>query len=304
MNDTLIILNPAAGGGGGADRVRDWAARRPKVELRVTEGPGDARRWARDAAEQGRHRVVAAGGDGTVHEVASGLLDHGEDIPTLALLPLGTGNDLARSLQVPDELEAALEILERGRVRGMDVARVRWDGDSDQEGDGSGESFLVNALTGGFSGELHDSLDEGVKSAWGPLSYLKTGLEEWGERSTYAITVSVDGESQDYEALNLVVANGASAGGGMPISPEADPFDGVLNVLVVRDAPGWELSALAARMLAGEPGDHDALDRRRGRSVLVEADESFPVSLDGERITVRTLDLELRPGTLSVVVGG
>jgi len=304
MNDTLIILNPAAGGSDGADLVRDWGRSRPEVELRTTEGPGDARRWAREAADEGRQRVVAAGGDGTVHEVASGLLDSGEQVPTLALLPLGTGNDLARSLDVPDDVEQALEVLERGRVRAMDVAHVRWDGGPEEEGEGSGESFLVNALTGGFSGELHDSLDDEVKSAWGPLSYLKTGLEEWGERSTYDITVSVDGESMDHEALNLVVANGAWAGGGMPISPDADPFDGVLNVLVVRDAPGWQLSALAARMLTGDPGDHDALDRRQGRSVRVEAGAAFPVSLDGERITVRSLELELRPGTLPVVVGG
>lgn len=319
---TLVILNPKAGGGAEGDRIQEWKERRPDVELRRTEKVGDAERWAREAARDGWRLVVAAGGDGTVHEVACGLLrgsaegsgnggaaagagprgngragngqgnGHGTG---LAILPLGTGNDLIRSLSVPGDLDEALEILDRGQLRDLDVVRL--------ELDGEGKSHFFNAVTGGFSGAIHDALDEDVKERWGPLSYLRSGLETWGERRTYELEVEVNGETRRHEALNLVVANGGFAGHGLPVAPGADPFDGTLEILLILDAPTLELSGLAARMLTGESPEHDALVRLQGRSCRVRSHRPLPVSIDGEPTEAEELFFEMEPGALPILVG-
>jgi len=295
MSRTLVILNPAAGGGADAGPIEGWRAGRPGVELRRTRGKGDAELWAREAAEEGADLIVAAGGDGTLHEVGCGILASDASQAVLGVLPLGTGNDLARSLGISEDPAEAVELLDRGHRRALDAVRMELDGEL---------RFFFNALTGGFSGEIHEKLDAEVKASWGPLSYLRSGLETWGERSPYGLEVEVDGEAAFHEALNLVVANGGSAGSGIPVAPGADPFDGLLDVVVVLEAPALELSALAARMLAGEaPDDHQALVRRRGRSVRVRAREPLPVSVDGEAATAREMTFQVVPGALPVMAG-
>ena len=290
-----VILNPTAGGGEEGEEIRAWAARRPGVRVRETSQAGDGRRWAREAAREGIDLVVAAGGDGTVHEVACGIVEHEGPAPALGIVPLGTGNDLVRSLGVPQDVEEALELLDRGRRRAMDAVRL--------EGVGDEPRFFFNALNGGFSGDVHDALDPELKERWGPLSYLRSGLETWGERTPYELELEVDGEESRHEALNLVVANGAYAGHGIPVAPGADPFDGLLDVLLIRDAPALELSGLAARMLTGEPVEHELLARWRARSVRIRAERSLPVSVDGEPGELSEASVEVRPGALRVVPG-
>ncbi|TVR67257.1 MAG: hypothetical protein EA422_00575, partial [Gemmatimonadales bacterium] len=205
-SETLIILNPAAGDKAHPDLVEDWARTHPHVGLQRTRGPGDARRLAREAATQGMGLIAAAGGDGTVNEVAVGILEAEPRRSHLGILPLGTGNDLARTLEIPLDLHQALALLERhGRERDLDVLEVRLDDEAPR--------FVLNAVTGGFAGELTESLTDQVKEAWGPLSYLRSGMELWGDRSTWNVEVEAPEGGGRFQALNLVVANGRSAGG-------------------------------------------------------------------------------------------
>jgi diacylglycerol kinase (ATP) len=305
---TLIIVNPAAGGGTDLEMIDDWAAARPRAHVHRTREAGDGVRWAREARESGASLVVAAGGDGTIREVAGGLLgcpaEHATGrprpigdptLPALGILPLGTGNDLARSLDLPLGLPEALELLDRGTRRWMDAVSLTLDG--------SPAAFYLNALTGGFSGDLHGTLDAETRSAWGPLSYLRSGVERWNNRSVYPIEVEVDGKRTQYRALNLIVGNGSSAGGGLPVALGADPFDGLLEVVIFLDAPPLELSGLAARLLSGDNEAHPALVRLQGRSVRVRTGgELLPVSIDGEPGQATDLGFRVRPRAVPVLV--
>lgn len=297
MPETLIVHNPEAGGESEARRLEEWAASRPEVELRRTADRGDALRWARNAARRGVRLVVAAGGDGTIHEVGNGLLDadHPRDV-ALGIIPLGTGNDLARSLGVPLEADQALELLERRRVHRMDVARLTLDRGKPR--------YFLNALTGGFSGTLHDALEPEVKQAWGPLSYLRSGVETWGERVLYRLRLTVDDQEFTYAALNLAVANGSTAGAGIRIAPEANLFDGELDVVIVLEATALELGRLAAQILTGGSGDHEALVRLRGKTIRVSCSTPFPVSVDGEAAEATDISVDLVQRQLPVVAGG
>ncbi len=290
----LILLNPTSGSGAESDEIEGWVSTREEAELRATFGAGDARRWAREAAFAGTEIVAAAGGDGTVREVALGILEAEDSETALGIVPMGTGNDLVRSLGVPLEIPEALALLERGTPRPMDVVRLTMDGHPD--------SFFLNAFTGGFSGALHDALDEEVKRTWGPLSYVRCGIETWGERCLYPIRIEIDGREGSYEVLNVAVANGTTAGSGIPVAPRADLFDGELDITLILDAPLLQLPGLAAHVLAGDMHDHEALVRTRGRVVRLSSGSPLPVSVDGEAFEASQFQLEVHATRLPVVV--
>jgi diacylglycerol kinase (ATP) len=292
VSGIVIIANPNAGGGRHLDEVERHVAGDARFTLRATEGPGDARRLAREAAAEGADVVAAAGGDGTIHEVVAGLAE-ADYAAALGVIPLGTGNDLARSLAIPTDTGPALALLERGRRRTLDLIRMSTD---------EGEQLCVNAAAGGFSGQVHDALDPDLKRIWAPLSYLRSAVEVMGDTERWRVRLTVDGREQRLDALNVVVANGRFAGKGIPIAPHADPFDGLLDVAVVGDAPVLRLSRLAPKLLRGEdPGD-ELFVTARGQQVTLEMDRTMPFSVDGERTECRSAHFTLLPGRLEVVV--
>lgn len=292
MSDIVILVNPAAGGGSAVDVLDRPLADGSRANVVRTAGRGDAERFAREWAERGADLIVAAGGDGTIHEVVAGLAASG-DAPPLGVIPLGTGNDLARSLGVPLELDEALAVLIEGTDRDLDLIDATLDGEA---------RIFVNAMTGGFSGRLHDTLDPEVKRRWGPLSYMRSAVDVMGEGEVWRVRVTIDGRERELDAMNIVVANGRFAGRGIPIAPHADPFDGLLDLAVVLEAPLLHLSRLLPSLMRGEdPGDELFLTAR-GRRVEFETDRPIPLSVDGEGTEARTVVCELRAGVLRVRV--
>lgn len=290
MDRTLVICNPGAGGGNGAECLAERLHERNGIVLQETEGPGDARRIAREAA--GFDRVVAAGGDGTVHEVAAGLLERPTP-PVLAIVPLGTGNDLARSLGIPTDQEEALALLDEGKETPLDVVELDIDGE---------EALSVNAVVAGAGGQVGELMDEDLKRRWGPLSYLRSAVETLGELVPVEVELEVDGESRTLTVLNVVVANGRFAGHGMPIAPAADPGDGELDVAVILEGPATRLLGLAPALLAGEEPEDELFFSCRGREVRLRAREPIPLSIDGENRSASSAHFRVRPGALRVIV--
>ena len=171
--ETLIILNPASRSGRAArlwpriaSRVRDAIG---PAQVEETRAPRDAERLAAEAAAGGVERILVAGGDGTLSEVANGLLQAGlADRAHLGLLPFGTGGDLARGLGVPPRLEAALEVVVRGRVRRIDAGRLEY---SDRQGQKDCRYFL-NVASFGISGLVDELVNQAPKHLGGTLSFL------------------------------------------------------------------------------------------------------------------------------------
>ena len=193
-----IILNPNARQGDRIDEVRELLASWPEAQLVVTESGGHAAGLAEAAAQDGCATVVAAGGDGTLGEVLHGLDGHLDRV-SVGLLPLGTGNDLARTLGISPDLHDAFEQLRAAEPTPIDVMRYRC-------GDRSG--LFLNVAAGGFSGEVDERLTSELKQFWGPLAYLRAALETLPELSPYRLRLELDGEEETLDALNVVVANG------------------------------------------------------------------------------------------------
>ena len=141
-------------------------------EVRITAKQGDAESFSRDAADRGFDLIVAAGGDGTLNAVINGI---GERLSAVSvgLVPLGTGNDFARSLNLPKDVDASIELLERRQTRQIDLVRVTSDH----------TRYFVNVSGGGFSGIVDEKLTPEMKTTWGPLAYLRGAAEALPELS-------------------------------------------------------------------------------------------------------------------------
>ena len=289
-----VICNPTSGGGCETDAIReeleDFGA-----EWIDTKGAGDAHRAAEEWSDG---LLVVAGGDGTVNEVINGLGKAGfpKDV-TLAVLPMGTGNDLAATLAIPDDSEGARDTIRQGRVRTLDVARIR--------SEGVGERFFINVSTGGFGAETSSLADEEMKRRWGKLTYFRASLEKARDFDVREVRVTLDGEERKVRAVNVAVGNCRYAGGGWLAAPKANPEDGLLDLVVIEDVGLKEILALAPAALAkADYLDQEGVFFARAKKIRIE---TYPGGLeftaDGELIGDEPAEFEVIPHTLKVVVG-
>ena len=231
------ILNPRAGLA--AERARRAILEGPwkHVDLKLTEGPVHAKELAQEAVAQGCEIVLAVGGDGTANETACGLL--GSRV-ALGLVPMGSGNGLARTLNVPLSPDRALAALAAGVVRPMDVGFVN-------------DRPFLNVAGAGLDALVGDDFHAHGKDGGrrGVLTYLKLSLARAFSYSAERWLLEADGQRFEGAALIVAFVNGRQYGGGATIAPRARIDDGLLDVVVFEDAPRLELIAAAPRLFLG-----------------------------------------------------
>jgi diacylglycerol kinase (ATP) len=291
MAKTCIILNPSAGSVRDLDDVAARLARLPNAEVRLTNKPSSAARFARTAIGKGRETIIAAGGDGTLNEVINGI---GENLGAarVGLLPLGTGNDFARSLNLPVDLEAAIDVILAGETRAVDLVRVTSDD----------VCYFVNVSAGGFSGLVDEKLTPEMKKTWGPLAYLRSAAAALPELRAYRTTLAFDNaESLMLELYNVVVANGRYVAGGMLIAPEASIDDGLLDVVLIPKRPAPELALVVAQIALGTHLSSDAVIHRRAAKLTVNSKPGMWFNVDGELVGNEPATFEVVPRALRFI---
>lgn len=292
-----VVINPKAGNVADLAAIEEALAGLPDTEVCVTAGPGDAEALARQAAERGDEEVVAAGGDGTLNEVVNGLMTavlRGPR-PRLGLLPLGTGNDFARTIRVPADLPAALQILARGRTAMVDVGHLTAGGSA---------RWFVNVSAGGFSGLVDEKLDSEVKHTWGPLSYLRTAIEALPALSVYEVTIVLDeDETLELRVYSVVVANGRYVAAGVPVAPASRLDDGLFDLVVVPEASVPQLAALVPLVLLGRHTESPHVVHRRAARLTIHSRPAMWFNADGELVARGAAAYDLQPRALEVVVG-
>jgi diacylglycerol kinase (ATP) len=286
----VAILNPRAGLA--AERARAALARSPRwreAVVRVTGAPGDARRFAAEAAALGAEHVLAIGGDGTANEAAWGLLGTST---TFGLVPMGSGNGLARTLGIPLPPDRALATLAEAVPRAMDVGMI------------DGRPFL-NVAGAGFDAqvglEFHEHGRRGGRR--GVFTYVWLSLRR---ALTYrAETWVLEAGDLRFEGRALIVAfvNGRQYGGGAVLAPGARLDDGVLDMVVIEDAPPLEMVWNATRLFRGGIERYRRYRHLPAASAVLTPARPAPYHRDGEpEPPAPRLEVSVRPRALQILV--
>jgi diacylglycerol kinase (ATP) len=291
---TLVIVNPRSRAGGTAGRwasvERTLRGALGSLEVEHTRGPRDAARLAREGVRAGIERLVVAGGDGTLSEVASGLLaaDLGGRAE-IAILPLGTGGDFARSLGIPRDLDGAIACIAAGASRRVDAGRVRY---RDAQGVETG-SYVLNVASAGISGLIVERVTKTTRIAGGTAAFLIATIRSIAGFRAEAVRLCIDGQCVHEGPLVLgAAANGRYFGGGMAVAPDARLDDGWLDVVWVPRIAKHRMRHLE------EPG----IGHGRGRVVEMEAAPgAVPLEIDGEPVGTLPARVEIVPEALSVI---
>jgi len=288
-----IIVNPAAAGGRLGREWPDMRRRLRDLGLRAdvvfTEAPWHAVELAEQAVREGVETVIAAGGDGTACEVAMGLYRAGGG--RLALLPLGTGNDAARTLGVPLGIEDAARVALDGRARQVDLIRV-------------GEYLVPNAIGIGLTGDISERAAR-IKWIRGFIVYLVTALASMFRFKTPQVRmVTPDGTCYEGEITIIAVHNGPTSGGGFNLTPRAVPDDGLLDVTLV---PGIGVFGRLPRLMAamrGTLGNKPDTLELQAPWLELHFEESLPVHIDGNVTTLEPplARFEIVPKAIEVLV--
>ena len=258
------------------------------VDVRLTFEPGDGHRFAREAAQAGVDLVVAAGGDGTINEVVNGLAGVARR-PRFAVVPLGTANDFALGLGVPDDVRAALDVAVTGRARAVDLPMVN-------------ERYFLNVSTGGFGAEATEHAAAESKRLLGAWAYLITGARQFVDLEPVGGVVEADGRvvySGDF--LLFAVGNGRQTGGGSMLTPRAELDDGLLDLLVVRAVQRLDFLSLLPDLRAGTHLESPDILYAQARHLLITTQESLSVNADGEPIRGTRFEYRLDAGRLIVM---
>jgi diacylglycerol kinase (ATP) len=272
----------------GQDPLRDMVAwvreQGHEVSPHVTWEQGDAERLTRDSVAAGADVVIAAGGDGTVHQVVNGLA--GCEVP-LGILPLGTANDFARQVGIPEEVDQAMDLILHGSPTIIDTATV------------NGRRFL-NVSSGGIGAEATTETSEEAKDALGFLAYAITAVRKLADPTPWRGSFMTSRGNFECDFVAFSVGNARASGGGAFMTPRASVVDGLLDLCVIENMPRAELARLAVHIRKGEHLDDAGVHYVKAESVLVRASRPVPTTLDGEPFEAEELDYSVGAGDLSI----
>ena len=308
----LVIVNPKSAGG--ATRAAwpriasDLRSHFGPFSIAFTEGPGQGIELAAEAARKGVKFIIACGGDGTISEVANGILQSGTGAE-LGILPSGTGGDFRRTLEIPARTRDAAQILRHGQSRSIDVGRVTYVKPNDVED----SRYFLGVASFGMSAAVIEHVKE-KGSAWLPANSPKwlSGRLSFGASmlqtamsspATRVIVQLDDGYEQHLTVANFCIANARYFGGGMKIAPDAKLTDGLFDVVTIGDLGTRKILTNAPRIYVGSHLSLDQVHHALAKKILARPaarDEEVIIEIDGELPGRLPATFQLVPDALKV----
>jgi diacylglycerol kinase (ATP) len=311
MMKTLAVINPRSAGGK-TGRDTETIARRlsdvtGNLTVALTQGPMDAARLTSHALRDGFGRVVAVGGDGTINEVVNGFFSNGIAInpeAEFALLNTGTGGDFRKTFDIDAGFDASLARIAEGNVRRIDVGHLSYLTDDGQ----TGRRHFANIASFGMSGDVMHRVNRAtqIKRWTGRFAFTWGSLVSMLKYKAKPVRLKVDNVFDDVVSVSTcAVCNGQFFGGGMRVAPDASPDDGMLDVIVIGDAPKKDIMRSMNQIYTGAHINNPNVKVLRGRSVIatpVEATAGEPVFLevDGETPGKLPAMFEVMPKALKI----
>ncbi len=295
MNEQLFLWNGGSGKAAVVQEVRRQVETfGPTTSLELTHDV-DLTETLDKAFDRGCRTVIAAGGDGTVNAVVNSLLQlDASRRPRLAIVPLGTANDFAGTLAIPDELPAAVDLLRTGRVVPIDVVRISAD---------QFQRYYANIAAGGNSVRVSEALTDDIKATWGAFCYMRGAVGVLADMQTYHVRAECDGEIIECDSWGILIANGRTNAGRIPVAPKASPNDGLIDVIVIRDGNVVDMVEIISKTLLSSFLESEQVIFRQVRTLRLSSSPAMRFTLDGEVIDEEPINFEVVPGAIEMFVG-
>lgn len=296
-----VILNPWADRGRAGrlkEKLLEWSRPYGSFEIVETAEPGHAKILAAEAENDGCEIVVAAGGDGTIHEVVNGLVRGGRSEMTLGVIPIGSGNDFAYALGLPTDPEAAVKKLFTGRARFVDLARI--------EDDKGRYAIVDNGIGIGFDATISIE-SRNITRIHGFAMYTLATLRTIAfYYQTPYLEIRFDDQHVAQEALLLAVGVGPRAGGGFLLTPTANHDDNLLDSCLVHPVSRFTMLNMLPRVMKGTHITSKHVTNRRNQYIDIKANMPLPIHTDGEifaypRDDVRRVTITSLPQAINVI---
>jgi YegS/Rv2252/BmrU family lipid kinase len=302
MHKIKLIFNPASDRGRSGQKASDLQAvveQHGGADWAGTDYPGHGAELARAAAEAGYRRVIALGGDGTVHEVVNGLMDVPPDKrPQLGVVPIGSGNDFAFASGVSMEMQTAMIRAFEGEPARVDVGRIT---------DGNGRSEYFDNSAGFLFDAAVNVESRKITRIYGFPMYLTATVRSIIKHyDTTRLQFEIDGEKMERDLIMFTIGNGPREGGGFMVTPDAKNDDGDFDYLMVDPISRPMMFYLLPIVMQGNHGGFKFVDIRRFQKLSFTADRAVPIHLDGElwapyEANVRGVAVEMLPGAIELV---
>lgn len=283
----LLIINRNCRQGGRdlSDVLRLLAERDIAAEPHYPRDTAQARDLIRSRARD-FDLIILGGGDGTISRALPALLDSG--LP-LGVLPMGTANDLARTLGVPLDLNAAAALVADGHVHRIDLGRVNG-------------NYFFNVANIGVGVQVTQLLSYDLKQRWGALAYPRALIEAIRLSRPFTARIDCDGSIHLLRSIQITVGNGRYYGGGMAVHAEAAIDDQRLDLYSIRPASAWRFLSMARAFRQGRHGEHPDVALLHGRRLRIETSRARMVTADGEIVSRTPALFEVVPAVLPVFV--
>ncbi|MFC1908044.1 diacylglycerol/lipid kinase family protein [Chloroflexota bacterium] len=296
-----VIVNPVAG----AYSTRHKWSRINKLlryiglsfDFAYTEGVGHAIELARVAASGSYQYIVAIGGDGTINEVANGILNSTNPTETsLGVVNTGTGSDFVRSIGIPRDYTSACSFLTSPRRSLIDIGVIEYKNKGQ-----SLQRFFVNAAGAGFDAVAVEATSKLPKYFGGTIPYVGGILRTLLSYKNKSVTIRIGNRVENTRILSIIVANGGYFGGGMHVAPKAKLNDSLLDVVTVGDIGKFELLRALPMVYKGTHITHPKVSMEKATHITIESAERFLVHADGELLGEGPASFRLMPSALSIV---
>lgn len=256
-----------------------------ECRIEYTNHKGHATELARQAAADGYPRVFAMGGDGTVNEVAQGLI---HTPIAMGIIPKGSGNGLARHLQIPLNLPGALTLLDQHRIVRMDTLLIN-------------RQLSVNVSGIGF--DAHVASQFGLNGKRGLLNYVKLVAQEFRRFKEFDAQVTIGEETWKQKSFIIALANSSQFGNNVQVAPLASVLDGKMEVCFIRKAPLASAFAIVIKMFMGKVQHSHWVDVREAHQFKAVCQDPMPFHIDGEACPPsKIFDVEIQPASLRMIV--
>lgn len=276
----LFIVNPISGKGKKKRLIASLLKDGYKVVC--TEYAGHAEELARNAEE---NIVVAVGGDGTVNEVARGLVGTGK---TLGILPCGSGDGLARHLGISHMYNRAIKTITNGKAADLDAGKING-------------RYFFSVCGVGFDAVVSERFAKCGQR--GLKTYIREGLKTWKVYTPERYSLEIDGNVIENEAMFITIGNSNQWGNGAKITPLADSSDGILDITVVEGFKAIEIPWLAGRLMTGSAHKSRRVHTYRGQHIIITRPAEGPAHADGDWFEAGTsIDIQVLPHALRVLV--